>query len=683
MFLSFCYFSWKRPIKSLICVHIKAVRALRGDLAVFFYYNKYNNHSVNHIIYGSYMENNEVIKSFKDFQKKSRKKYKALIDDIKNNKKYVAGDQYSKSDIEILGNDRTENQLNIVKNAIRTITNTYRESTYRWDVTDTTTNKKSDTLNQFGINFLEDPDNDTAIVEALESSVAFGLGVLVLTTDYNVDGTPEPVLYSIKDIEHVYLDADISKTNGSDACAAAIVELKSRKWVESNYGIDISAIDKPAVDIEQEYDRKEYMPLVTYWTKTKGQVVCYKMIGNEIIEEIPLPMTYIPVIPVFGEKTILDDEWSWTGIVNQMKGVQKLINYAYSNILVRLATSPKNVWLGESESIEGNEKYYRDSNKTLNPLLIYNKWSADGKRELEAPQRMSNEIQLGDVGEMFSQSLQMVNAIIGIPAVGLESEVEKSATEVLTAEKTFQNNVRAYIYNLKASLKVVGMCLFELVQGQQLFGSIKINMIQGPEEGLKKQEARVILQQMAPLLTEPQDQRKLLMAMANVEDDNQYIKTLVEILQPMPTQQEMKDQELINQANEEIKSRDAQIAQLTKELEDTKRQIELKGYSLDREVTLTQLKHEQELQKMLLQHRLEGQLTDKDLLELANESEKNQMELEKKAIELDSAERKANAENIKTASQIALNNSKFDNEMVKQETIKLKNQKQRNEVENG
>ena len=604
------------------------------------------------------MENNEVIKSFKDFQKKSRKKYKALIDDIKSNKKYVAGDQYSKSDIEILGNDRTENQLNIVKNAIRTITNTYRESTYRWDVTDTTTNKKSDTLNQFGINFLEDPDNDTAIVEALESSVAFGLGVLVLTTDYNVDGTPEPVLYSIKDIENVYLDTDISKTNGSDACAAAIVELKSRKWVESNYGIDISSIDKPAVDIEQEYDRKEYMPLVTYWTKTKGQVVCYKMIGNEIIEEISLPMTYIPVIPVFGEKTILDDEWSWTGIVNQMKGVQKLINYAYSNILVRLATSPKNVWLGESESIEGNEKYYRDSNKTLNPLLIYNKWSADGKRELEAPQRMSNEIQLGDVGEMFSQSLQMVNAIIGIPAVGLESEVEKSATEVLTAEKTFQNNVRAYIYNLKASLKVVGMCLFELVQGQQLFGSIKINMIQGPEEGLKKQEARVILQQMAPLLTEPQDQRKLLMAMANVEDDNQYIKTLVEILQPMPTQQEMKDQELINQANEEIKSRDAQIAQLTKELEDTKRQIELKGYALEREFTLENFKHRNELEKMILQSKLDGQLSDKDLVGMAQEQEVKKMEIEKEGLKMESQAMKTMADTKKAENDVKVSDAK-------------------------
>ena len=629
------------------------------------------------------MENNEVIKSFKDFQKKSRKKYKALINDIKDNKKYVSGDQYSKSDIEILGKDRTENQLNIIKNAIRTITNTYRESTYRWDVTDTTTNKKSDILNQFGINFLEDPDNDTAIVEALESSVAFGLGVLVLTTDYNVDGNPEPVLYSIKDIENVYLDPDISKTNGSDACSAAIVELKSRKWVESNYGIDISTIDKPNVDIEQEYDRKEYMPLVTYWTKTKGQVVCYKMIGNEIMEEIPLPMTYIPVIPVFGEKTILDDEWSWTGIVNQMKGVQKLINYAYSNILVRLATSPKNVWLGESESIEGNEEYYRDSNKTLNPLLIYNKWSADGKRELEAPQRMSNEIQLGDVGEMFSQSLQMVNAIIGIPAVGLESEVEKSATEVLTAQKTFQNNVRAYIYNLKASLKVVGMCLFELVQGQQLFGSIKINLIQGPEEGLKKQEARVILQQMAPLLTEPQDQRKLLLAMANVEDDNQYIKTLMEILQPMPTQQEMKDQELITQADSTIKQLNLQVAELQKQLEDEKRKSELNGYALQREFNLEELKHRNQLEQMILQAKLDGQLTEADLLKLAADQEKEKMELEKKAIELDSAERKANAENLKAESQTALNVSKFNNEMAKQETIKLKNQKQRNEVENG
>lgn len=602
-------------------------------------------------------ESNDIIKSFKEFQKKSRKKYKNLVNRIKDEKKYISTTQYSKNDIEVLGEDRTKNQLNVVKNAIRTIINTYRETPYRWRVVDKMTNKDSETMNAAGINFLENPDNATAAIEALESATSFGLGVLVLTTDYGVDGNPEPVMYSISNLDNVYLDPDITKTNGADARAAAIVELKSREWVESEYGIDISTIDKPMVDIDEEYDRKDYMPLVTYYKKDKNGVTVYRMIGNEIVDAIALPLTYIPIVPVFGEKCYEDEKLSWTGIVSQMEGVQKLINYAYTNVLIRLAVSPKNQWITDSESIEGNESYFKNSNKTLNPLLIYNSWSTDRKRELPKPERLSNEIPLGDVGEMFSQSLQMVNNIIGIPAIGLESEVEKSATEVLTNEKTFQNNVRTYMWNLRSSLVVAGMCFFELLSNQPLWGAVKITMVQGPDEGLKKQEARVILQSMQPLLTEPQDQRKLLLAMANVENENEYVRSLIEILQPMPTAQEMKDQELLGQADAEIKQRDMQIAQLQKQLEDEKRQSELKAYSLERELTLQNMKHQQEMEKMLLEHRLAGELTDKDLMEMSAENAKNQMELEKEAISLDREKTKVAMENevqmVKSAAEFA------------------------------
>ena len=602
----------------------------------------------------------DPIKKFKEFEKRSRKKWKSTLNRIKEDRKYLGGDQLAKEDVDILGKDRASNKLNIVANAVRTIVNTYREQPYRWRVVDNSTGKDSELFNQAGVTFLESPENSTACLEALESSVSFGLGVLVITTDYGVDGNPEPTLYTITDLDNVYLDPEMTKLNGSDANEAAIVELKSRRWVENNYGIDISTLDKPAVDISQDYDRKEYMPLVTYWAKRQGQVTCYRLIGNDIVEAIELPMTYIPVIPLFGEKFYDGEEELWHGIVDQMKGVQKLINYSYSNILVRLATSPKNTWICESESIEGNEKYFRDSNKTLNPLLIYNKWSADGKRELEAPQRISNEIQLGDVGEMFSQSLQMVNAIIGIPAIGLESETEKTATEVLTASKVFQNNIRSYIYNLRSSLAVAGMCLFEMIQGQPLYGAIKITCVQGPDDALKKQEARVILQQMAPLITEPQDQRKLLIAMANVEQDNEYVRTLVEMLQPMPTAQELQDQELINQANQEIKQRDMQIAQLSKELEDSKRQIELKGYALEREFTLEQFKHKNELEKMILQHKLDGSLTDKDLIEMANEQEKQKLEIEKEGLKMESQAMKTAADEKMTENEVKVSNAKAE-----------------------
>ena len=602
----------------------------------------------------------DPIKKFKEFEKRSRKKWKSTLNRIKEDRKYLGGDQLAKEDVDILGKDRASNKLNIVANAVRTIVNTYREQPYRWRVVDNSTGKDSELFNQAGVTFLESPENSTACLEALESSVSFGLGVLVITTDYGVDGNPEPTLYTITDLENVYLDPEMTKLNGSDANEAAIVELKSRRWVENNYGIDISTLDQPAVDISQDYDRKEYMPLVTYWAKRQGQVTCYRLIGNDIVEAIELPMTYIPVIPLFGEKFYDGEEELWHGIVDQMKGVQKLINYSYSNILVRLATSPKNTWICESESIEGNEKYFRDSNKTLNPLLIYNKWSADGKRELEAPQRISNEIQLGDVGEMFSQSLQMVNAIVGIPAIGLESETEKTATEVLTASKVFQNNIRSYIYNLRSSLAVAGMCLFEMIQGQPLYGAIKITCVQGPDDALKKQEARVILQQMAPLITEPQDQRKLLIAMANVEQDNEYVRTLVEMLQPMPTQQELQDQELINQANQEIKQRDMQIAQLSKELEDSKRQIELKGYALEREFTLEEFKHKNELEKMILQHKLDGSLTDKDLIEMANEQEKQKLEIEKEGLKMESQAMKTAADTKMAENEVKVSNAKAE-----------------------
>ena len=678
LFISpFVALSRKRPIKSLICV-----RTVR-QLAVFFRYNKYNNHSVNHIIYGSYMENNEVIKSFRDFQKKSRKHYKKLLDRIKNDKKYLNDNEWDKEDIEILGSDRSRNKLNVVKNAVRTIVNTYRQAPYKWKVIDSMLQADSKALNSVSDKFLAQPDNITATLQALENAVSFGLGVLVISNDIDVMGNVEPVLYSIRDLDQVYLDADISKLNGSDAEEAAIVELKNKNFIQRTYGIDITTIDKPEVDIDEEYDRKEYAPVVTYYKKANEGVEVYKLVGNDVIETILLPLTYIPVVPVFGETVYDDDEFSYTGVVSQMKPIQKLINYAYSNILVRLASSPKNTWLADSEAIEGMEKYYKDSNKTLNPLLIHNSWSPDGKRELPKPERINNEIQLGDVGEMFSQSLQMVNSIIGIPAVGLETETEKTATEVLTAEKVFNNNVRAYMYNLRASLQVVGLSFVELLSQTSMYGQVKIEIIQGPDEGLKKQEARVVLQSMQPLLTEPQDQRKLLIAMCNVESDNEYITQFGMSLQPMPTEQEMKDQELINQADSTIKQLNLQVAELQKQLEDEKRQSELKSYSLERELAIQNMKHQQEMEKMLLQHRLDGELTDKDLVELSAETQKNEMELEKKAIELDNAKQKANAENIKTASQIALNNSKFDNEMAKQETIKLKNQKQRKEVENG
>ena len=609
----------------------------------------------------------DLIKKFRKFSDRSRKKYKDLLDRIKGDRAIMAGDQWSDDDTKILGKDRTAFQLNVVRNAVRTIVNTYLTNTYAWHVPD-----NSD-MDMAGNKFLKDPDNTTATVEALSSCVESGLGILVLSTDYRADGMVEPIMYSVQDIEKVYLDPDLTKRNGSDQEQCAIVELKSKKWIKEHYG-DIE-VEAPTVDIPDDYDRKNYAPLVTYYVKGDSGVHVFKLLGRDIVEMTELPLTYIPVIPVFGER-IWDDEGevTYTGIVSQMMGIQRLINYGYNNLLERLATNPKNLWLMDIDSVEGDIKQYEEAPKNAKPILTYNSKTSDG-RELQPPQKLSNAVEIGDVSELFTQSLQMVNSVVGIPSIGLETNVEKSATEVLTNEKTFNNNVRGYMQNLRFSLQVAGMCFFELLLGRKLYGQIRIDIIEGPDEALKKQEARVVLQTLAPLIESPEDKRKLLIAQSMIERDNEWVMNFAKMLQPMPTDQEMKDQELLGQADTMIKQLNVQVAELQKQLEDEKRASELKAYSLERELTLQNMKHQQEMEKMLLQHRLDGELTDADLLKMSAQNQKDQMELEKAAIELDSAERKASAENMKTAGNIAVTEAKTRNELAKQETIRLKGKK--------
>jgi hypothetical protein len=129
--------------------------------------------------------------------------------------------------------------------------------------------------------------------------------------------------------------------------------------------------------------------------------------------------------------------------------------------------------------------------------------------------------------------------------------------------------------------------------------------------------------------------------------------------------QEMQDQQIIEQANNEIKQRDLQIAQLNKELDDTKRQIELKGYALEREFTLEEFKHKNELEKMILQHKLDGSLTDKDLMEMANEQEKQKMELQREGMKLDGEEMKSQAEAIKAENEVMVSEAKTKQSLAK------------------
>ena len=585
-------------------------------------------------------ENNvdDIVQRFKKFESASYTKFKDLYDQIREDRKFIGGEQSDKLDHTLtdatIGEGVPLMSLNVVKNAIRTIVNTYLPNQYKWQYTNS---QGVDTnLNAVADQFLSDADNSTATVEALTNAVGTALGVLVFSNDYDIDGSIKPVLYSIPDVTNVRLDPNASKLNYADATKAAIVELKSKDWFKTNYGIEyLNEYYRPLIDISEEYDRKTLMPLVTYYEKEDNQVICYKLAGSELLEEPQtLPYSYIPVVPVFGESDWASaSKQSWTGITTIMRPIQRMINYAYRQIIIRASKVPKNTWVGGDEALQGREKYWQNSERNLNPIRIYNEYSKDHTRKLDPPHREDNQIVFNDVSELMDKSLQMTNSIVGIPAIGLESQIERTATEVLANQKTFNNNVRNYIYHLKYSMQLIGLLFAEEMYKQPLYGKIKVSVIAGPDDAMSKQEARVQLSTYANLITSDEDKRKLLMAECAIENDNPYINNFANSLQPQPTQGELQAQQMLQQANTEIKNRDAQILELQKQLNELQLQQQLQAYSTEQQILLNNQKFEHEKEMKLL----DAKITANNPAEIAKtqaEIDKAQMSVEKEAISL-------------------------------------------------
>lgn len=579
------------------------------------------------------IENNDLIQRFKKFESASYTKFKDLFEQIKLDRKFISGDQVDTLDHTLtdasIGEGVPLMSLNVVKNAIRTVVNTYLPNTYKWQYSD-------ERLNQLADQFLSDADNSTATVEALSNAVGTALGVLVFSNDYDIDGSIKPVLYSIPDVTNVRLDPNASRLNFADATKAAIVEIKSKEWFKTNYGLEyLNEYYKPLIDISEDYDRKTMMPLVTYYEKENNQVICYKLAGDQLLEEPQvLPYSYIPVVPVFGESDWSSaSKQSWTGITTIMRPIQRMINYAYRQIIIRASKVPKNTWVGGDEALQGREKYWQNSERNLNPIRIYNEYSKDHTRKLDPPHREDNQIVFEDVSSLMDKSLQLTNSIVGIPAIGLESQIERTATEVLTNQKTFNNNVRNYIYHLKYSMQLIGLLFAEEIYKQPLYGKIKVTVVAGPDDAMSKQEARVQLSTYANLITSDEDKRKLLMAECEIESDNEYINKFKNSLQPQPTQGEIQAQQMLQQANTEIKNRDAQILELQKQLNDLQLQQQLQAYSVEQQILLNNQKFEHEKEMKILDAQIAAN-NPAEIVKTQAEIDKAQMSVEKSAIEL-------------------------------------------------
>jgi hypothetical protein len=125
------------------------------------------------------------------------------------------------------------------------------------------------------------------------------------------------------------------------------------------------------------------------------QVTRYIMSGQEILKEEIIAGEYIPIIPMYGERYIVEGEEYYTGITRLAKDPQRLRNFQMSYLADIVSRSPRPKPIFFAEQIQGFEDMYDIAGVDNDyPYLLQNRKDANG-----------NDLPIGPVAAMPDQPI--------------------------------------------------------------------------------------------------------------------------------------------------------------------------------------------------------------------------------------------------------------------------------------
>lgn len=590
----------------------------------------------------------EAIEKWTKFESRANSRRSTQVERIKDDRSFLSGEQWETEDDGLIpAQGRGRRTVNVLANAVACTVNGFATYPYKWYSDDGDADALLEAFWKFG-------SNARAAYDVLYNEVAFGLGYFSLGSETVIDNGEElevPALYSIEKVENVYWDPDSVEYDGRDACECGIVEYKSKEYVENKYGPEFVAEKGTRAAVNTTANQNsETMCIVTYFRMEDGRCQVYRLLNDRFLDEpVTLEIPRIPVFPAYGERTFSGDDTLFQGIVRKGKGVQKLLNYAFTQLAERMAQAPKPTFMTPGETVEDLENGYKDFMKNLNPLLIYNRLADDGKTELPPPVRIDNTVQFGDITAIIQANLELMSTITGVDPKGLMSgdTPQVTATEVLYNERQQATAIRHYYANLRDTFKAVGDVIIKLFD---LKTSAPVETIQGPDEYMEKQIARSELMTLGGMVGE-NDKMKIVDGILKTHGDNAILRDVYGELHrnPAPTPMEQQAFDTIEQMKQALDEKNQQLQQLQETIRNYENQERANDKSNAFELEKMKLDHTFDMENEILKAQL-AQGTDADRERMANV--RQAIEVEKAAIALDTAKVNAETEKVRAATDM-------------------------------
>lgn len=193
---------------------------------------------------------------------------------------------------------------------------------------------------------------------------------------------------------------------------------------------------------------------------TRKYAEMYILCGTALLEgPYELPISRVPVYRVPGwEFNVGEVRHRW-GLIRFMKDPQRLHNYWRSIVAEKLMQTPRAQWTARANAVQGREKEWRDSNKSDDPLLIFNDDAAEPPARV-APAQMEQAL-IMEAG----QSTQDLKDVSNLHEASLgQTSNEVSGKAIIARQRVGELGSVLYQDNLNLAIEACGRTCDELIE---------------------------------------------------------------------------------------------------------------------------------------------------------------------------------------------------------------------------
>lgn len=630
----------------------------------------------------------EIIAEVKKFAKRANEHDKEFYERLRNERAFASGDQWSEKDQKNRGDNRAEMTINLCPIFINAVVNPFSAKPFKFKAIPRWNDEKYQNyylskivseglpypqmaqingpiaeevakLNGILTNIQNDFATNESNTLGLYDSSSVGIGFTYATLEDD-DGEKKIKYLHIEDQTMVIVDPDAKGVALEQAERIAVVDFMPYSSAKKKFGDDIVRNGDPEKAMLTDFGScwevpKEHVAVITYYRKDGHNVEYFRLCADHIVDYgVFEGLDYLPVFAFTGDRIWLKKKRTFSGIVRKLKTEQQTINYAQSQLIERLAKSPKGFFIGFTESFEGYEEDYQNAEFGNSYILRSNFHPSDDPNSvLPLPTFVNPHVVTEDLQAIITQSINQMSVATGVSPNGITEQNltdQKTATEVLLRTKTSQSNISNYINHAKETIRIAGNVIAHLAI--ELYGL-----------ELPKGSYDIVVEEGCVSLTKMEEDREKLLALAQIVPENfkplitqHLVKTLdieggaelsqqlynmlpAELRGGLPSMQEFQALQI------QMQEKDAQIQQMAEQnklLNDQLTQAQLRTKSdlvmedkrFEHEVALKQLDFAQnqqdEAQKMLFDAKREAYQTEK---ELEKQAQQDKAKLAEKVID--------------------------------------------------